>query len=621
MKHTLIYRATLLALMAATAMACSNEITDAEGGNPTGNGDGGKIITVTATQQAGNPNGQQQGDQPQTRLTYGFSDDGTVTVTWNKTDKFYVGNDASWASNASLSATTSKFNPFTLQSNGGTKTESFSGTIPDGTTNDTKLYALYGNADQMETTSEQAITLDYTGQQQNANDDKAHLTDYDFMTASAIYQAGKQTAFNFTHQGAMMKFTVTMPTADMTVKDLRLAATDLSVDGTALAPFCMFPKWKATDNTLESSSTTTGNVYLRLGNSEGLTISGTTLTAYMMVAPTTLTATKSPIAGKKMMLLVTAIDDKIYSAPLTGAEIKQGHYYTVTATLNGSSIFEGGNGAQETPYEIHDDGQLRNMAILVNNKLENSNHDSFRSAHYKLTADIELEDEEWTPIGTPTNTFFGTLTGVKEDGGNYEINNLSIKNSYNSTSYLPLGLFGQLYGNVSNVTVSGEISPTIVSANGVYVGGIAGINTGTTLVTNCISNCTINISSTSFNVYAGGIIGYVQARTTTLTNCSNTAAITPSTNPQKGFYAGGIIGYFEAFDDTSFTLTLNGYSNAGTPAVIGHYDFKKNTQSKIEIRQTQDGTPVVLNSGSGGYPLSPSATAPSLPGGTQMGNE
>lgn len=612
MRHTLIHRAALLALIAAATTACSNEITDAESSNPTGNGDGGKIITVTATQQAGEANGQQQADQPQTRLDYGFPDGGAVTVTWKKGDKFYVNNDANWVTYTNLSATASNFKPFTLQGDGGSKTGSFSGTLPGGTTNDTKLYALYGNADKMYASSGQTIILYYTGQQQNANDDKAHLADYDFMTASPIYQAGQKTAFNFTHQGAMMKFTLTMPTAGITVKELRLAATSLSVDGSTLAPFCMNPVWKAADNTLESSSTTTAYVNLRLGNSEGITISGTTLTAYMMVASTTLTAANNPIDGKNMMLLVTTKDNKIYGAQLTGAEIKQGHYYTVTATL--SKTFEEGVGTEESPYEIHDDGQLRNMAILANSKLENANQKNFQSAHYKLTADIDLKNQEWTPIGTNTNTFFGTLTGAKEGGGNYEIKNLSIKNSYNSTSYLPLGLFGQLYGNVSNVTVSGNISPTITGATAVYAGGIAGINTGTTLVTNCISNCTINIPSTS-PVCAGGIIGHTQAQTTTLTNCSNTGTITPSTNPQKGLYAGGIIGYFKAFDASStFTLTLNGYSNTGTPAVIGYYYFGTNTKSKIEIRQTKDTDPlVVLNSGSGSYPLNTSGGAGQYP--------
>lgn len=616
MKHTLIYRATLLALIAAAAMACSNEMTDAEGiGN--GNNNEGELITVTATQQAGDPNGQHQAGKPQTRLDYNFAtDNGSVAVTWKKDDKFYVNNDASWPSDTYLSAPASKFKPFTLQGEGGSKTGNFIGTMPDGTTDKAQLYALYGKANQMKTTmSEKAIILDYDSQRQTTNDDKAHLADYDFMTAFATYQAGQQTAFTFTHQGAMMKFTITMPTADMTVKELRLAATDLSVDGNALKPFCTRSIWKTADNKLESFNTSS-NVCLGLGDSEGLVISGTTLTAYMMVAPTTLTATENPIADKKMMLLVTAADDKIYSAPLTGAAIEKGHYYTVTATLS-SSIFEGGNGTKDKPYEIHDAGHLRNMAILVNSDIKNANNKYFSSAHFKLTANIDLNNEEWTPIGV-TSTFDGSLTGAKEDGSNYEINNLSIKESYKS-NYFPFGLFGQLSGEVSNVTVSGEISPTIASTTTVYAGGIAGESFGERPATNCVSNCKISITNSPSNVYAGGIIGYTTSKTTTLTNCSNTRAITLSTNNQSQLYAGGIIGYLYVYDNTSYTLNLNGYSNTGTPAVIGYYDFTQNSQSEINIWQTKDtGTLVVLNSGSGSYPAITNGDAGSYPDGEGM---
>ena len=622
MKHTLIYRATMLALIASTAMACSNEMTDAEGtGN--GNNNEGELITVTATQQAGDPNGQQQADQPQTRLDYNFAtDNGSVAVTWKKDDKFYVNNDASWVNDKKLSDEASKFKPFTLQGEGGSKTGNFSGTMPDGTTDKAQLYALYGKAEQMKT-SEKTIILDYDGQQQTANDDKAHLADYDFMTAYVTYQAGQQTAFNFTHQGAMMKFTITMPEAGMTVKELRLAATDLSVDGNALKPFCTTSMWKTADNTLESSNTssnTSSNVYLKLGGDKGLVISGTTLTAYMMVAPTTLTATGNPIAGKKMMLLVTASDDKIYSALLTGAEIKKAHYYTVTATLSSSSIFEGGNGTKDKPYEINDAGHLRNMAILVNSNIMNANYEYFSSAYFKLTDDIDLDNEEWTPIGTTNSTFYGNLTGAKEDGGNYEIKDLSIKGNY-SSGQLRLGLFGQLNGVVSNVTVSGEISPTIVKGNEVYAGGIAGYNSGKTPATNCVSNCKINITNSPSKVYAGGIIGYIAAPTVTLTNCSNTGAITLSTSNQSQLRAGGIIGYFNVYlKDYPFTLTLNGYSNAGTPAaVIGYYDFTTNSQSKIEIKQTQDSSnPIVITSGSGSYPAITNGDAGSYPDGEGM---
>ena len=83
-----------------------------------------------------------------------------------------------------------------------------------------------------------------------------------------------------------------------------------------------------------------------------------------------------------------------------------------------SSVFAGGSGTAEDPYQIATVEQLWQFASLVN-----SGDEAYRSASYRLTADLDLGEELWTPIGLGyEHSFRGTfdggfhyITGVKVD--------------------------------------------------------------------------------------------------------------------------------------------------------------------------------------------------------------
>ena len=140
-----------------------------------------------------------------------------------------------------------------------------------------------------------------------------------------------------------------------------------------------------------------------------------------------------------------------------------------------------------------------------------------------LTADINLKDITWTPIGTDlTNSYSykGTF-----DGGGHTITGLTF-----TTSDQYAGLFGYIGsgGKVKDVTLK---DVKIESNNGMgYVGGVAGWSYGN------IENCSVSgsVSGSGNNGTAGGVVGFQVGGS--LTGCSSSATVKGVT------YAGGIAG-------------------------------------------------------------------------------
>ena len=125
-----------------------------------------------------------------------------------------------------------------------------------------------------------------------------------------------------------------------------------------------------------------------------------------------------------------------------------------TGELNPDIIVEAWNGSEvKMPkqsaedaniYEIEYPSELAWLSAAVNGTLPDTKAtlapDTFKGKTFKLTKDIDLNGQEWTPIGNSTNKFQGTF-----DGNGKKVMNLVItgNNSY-------VGLFG--------FTTDGEIS-------------------------------------------------------------------------------------------------------------------------------------------------------------------
>lgn len=167
---------------------------------------------------------------------------------------------------------------------------------------------------------------------------------------------------------------------------------------------------------------------------------------------------------------------------------------------NETADFEG-EGTAANPYEIQNVEDLKKLAEKVNGDETANSGVTYEGKHFQLTADIDLKNEEWTPIGTkvyvgefgqPESRYFqGTF-----DGGRHQITNLTItgRNEY-------VGLFGYVKNaTIQNCNVAGEVS----GYN--FVGGIVGAVDGKT---NNILNCSFQGNVTG-NAYVGGIVGQVQ---------------------------------------------------------------------------------------------------------------
>lgn len=185
-------------------------------------------------------------------------------------------------------------------------------------------------------------------------------------------------------------------------------------------------------------------------------------------------------------------------------------------------------------YVISTADELAGLAVIANTEHQ------FGGKTVKLGADIDLENQEWTPIGIwdDSSDFPECFSGVF-DGQGHTISNLYISND--SLSYV--GLFGWISSGatISNLTIENvNVTGTRVNAEySVDVGALAGfvdnMDSDPTLITNCsvIGGTVSSISDISSSV--GGLIGSTRYGPE-ISHCYVEATVT-------GNYAvGGIVG-------------------------------------------------------------------------------
>lgn len=223
------------------------------------------------------------------------------------------------------------------------------------------------------------------------------------------------------------------------------------------------------------------------------------------------------------------------------------------------AIYEVGSAVNDEEITISSVEGLVEFARLVN-KIGKS----FNNQTIKLVRDIDLKNEEWTPIGQKAgNKFAGVF-----DGNNKTISGLSItENNTEVTNALfdnYVGLFGAIDGGtVKNLTISGSVkgknaagivarmesgkiencrsNVTVLGTNNGKAGGIVCLtNIGNCTIEKCINNGNVS-GVTSGGV--GGIAAYVNDNTT-ISNCTNNAKIGSETDK----YSGGIAGYVTGTD-------------------------------------------------------------------------
>lgn len=198
---------------------------------------------------------------------------------------------------------------------------------------------------------------------------------------------------------------------------------------------------------------------------------------------------------------------------------------TVTISLTEKTAWEGAEDILEPSqtedgvYQIGSGAELAWLAREVNAGQQTG-------CKAVLTADIDLGDQPWTPIGT---TGYGRGWAGHFDGKGHTVSGLKVESdTYNQ------GLFGYVNGGViENLTVKGEVKGGGNSNSG-GVGGIAGTVNGESLIRNCV-----NYAAVSGVNNVGGIVGVVTGSSEkTVECCANYGAISGNNS------VGGLIGNF-----------------------------------------------------------------------------
>ena len=188
--------------------------------------------------------------------------------------------------------------------------------------------------------------------------------------------------------------------------------------------------------------------------------------------------------------------------------------------LDAAKTAGSGDDDSQYSYTITTAEQLAALATLTNADavITGSTNAKYSGANYNLGNNIVLSYDSWTPIGTNTSPFKGTL-----EGNGYHISNLKV-----NVSTANAGLFGYLSGSkVSNMRVSGN-----VKTSGSYAGGIAGYNDEGSTIENCIFNGDVKGGS-----YVGGIAGMNNGDNSQIAGCYTQGNVTATNS-----YAGGIVG-------------------------------------------------------------------------------
>ena len=263
---------------------------------------------------------------------------------------------------------------------------------------------------------------------------------------------------------------------------------------------------------------------------------------------------------------------------------------------DGSSVataFAGGDGTESNPYQIADGAQLAYLANEVNKG------QTYENSYFVMTADIDLGNHDWTPIG---NSFSGLLFNRTDyrlfagnlDGKGHTISNISIGTESTPLESDVFGLFGATSGKISNlnlngVTIYGTAKNVNVSSY-VYVIGLAGALAGSASgpIENChVTNLNMTIkipdSGMAAAYWIGGLVGALDGQY--IDECSVSGTIKELSG--KGSI-GGLIGelgqaakitYSHA--DVALNVKSDYYGGVRVGGLIGKGNGDKNPDTVI----------------------------------------
>ena len=255
-----------------------------------------------------------------------------------------------------------------------------------------------------------------------------------------------------------------------------------------------------------------------------------------------------------------------------------------------ATAFAGGSGTGNDPYQIADGAQLAYLASEVNKG------QTYENSYFVLTADIDLANHDWTPIG---NSFSDALFGGTDyslfagnlNGKGHTIFNISI-----GTENAPLesdifGLFGATGGKISNLNLDGITIYGTAKNVSSYVIGLVGALAGSAggPIENChVANLSMTMNTPNSGMTAaywiGGLVGALDG-SQHIEECSASGTIKELSG--KGSI-GGLIGelgraakitYSHA--DAALDVKPNYYGGARVGGLIGKGNGENDPETVI----------------------------------------
>lgn len=523
------------------------------------------------------------------RTSYEDSDN-YLSVSWKEGDVIYIGTaNNTTSSEIQIDKEGSGFYAFTVTSVND-KTATFTGSIPENMTG--KLLAFYGKKENIKITTDNNVKLNF--QTQNWNNSKAtenifsaHLSDYDFMSASIEnYQGEDNVNLHFKHEGAVLRLSLAGLPTDTPLSTLRLETTDSSTD---FYSYVLFDRdGKVTQQTIYD--------YLAFNIAKVTTDSEGKVVLYRTICPTSFT-------NNSIKISVNCSLEKgnyTYSKTLNGvSSLEAGKfYYTLEQTLTADNSIKG-NGSEKDPYIIDNPEKLITITEEINNgTIANGGSGKY----FEISRNIDMTDETWTPIGIINNYtygFNGKLYGKKLDDGslvtisgiNYTSTDANVNAAFihkaHSSSYIhDLKIMGNFEGKSQ------------------YTAGIVAQGYNIT-VENCTFEGTVTHKSESTATNCvGGIIGF--SNFGKCTGCTNLGTITLKSSGSTANYSAGIIGGIQT-GSSSGTFNVKGCHNDGTiindkndniSGIVGYYSSSSGTVNIEDCTLGESSTPAEGTNGS-----------------------
>lgn len=296
------------------------------------------------------------------------------------------------------------------------------------------------------------------------------------------------------------------------------------------------------------------------------------------------------------------VEFRLENGSITPASVTVKKDETLTLYAVWSPIWAG-SGTEAAPYEIPDVGKLTALQTQVN-----ENGFSYSGKWFRLTNNIDLNNEPWTPIGVDTgHPFSGSL-----DGGGKTISGLNV-----NTTKQWAGLFGRVESPVGTAVIMRELtiengSVKITAATSWCGGLVAQITGAITLNRVTVKNLTIegdgiggtgglvgggsavmtdcrNEGGSVTGRYAGGLAGrgFTNGQDYVFSGCTNSAAVS------GGKFAGGMTGH-HTDNSSSYTDCANSGAIIASGA-DGHAAGIANGAHKIENCQNSGAISAVLH--------------------------